>query len=1517
MATVRIQVRRGTAADWASIHPTLAAGEVGFESDTRKMKVGDGTSNWNQLDYIASDAPAISEIAEDAIYGALTLGSGLSKSYDDALNKITLNNTGVLSFNTRTGAVTLSGTDITDALGYTPADAADLSSLSGQTASDITDAITTAELYADGLIAALTKSSVGLGNVNNTSDANKPISTNTQTALDAKAPLASPALTGTPTAPTATAGTNTTQVATTAFVGTAVANLVGTASSTLDTLGEIATALGNDANLSTTLTSAIGLKAPIDSPTFTGTVSLPANTITNTMMADDSVDTAEIKDSAVTSAKIANGTIVNADINASAAIALSKLATDPLARANHTGTQAASTISDFTEAAQDAVGGMLGTGLTYNDAANTITVDTTNIQLRVTGVSDTEIGYLDGVTSSVQTQLDNKSTASKTETLTNKTLTSPVINTPTGITKSDVGLANVDNTSDVNKPISTNTQTALNLKAPIDSPTFTGTVTLPTGTVSSTMILNGTIVAEDLADGAITSSKILDGTIVNADINASAEIAKTKIAGTAVTQADTGTVTSSMILDGTIVNNDISSSAAITDSKLATISTSGKVSNSATTATDANTASAIVARDASGNFTANLITINETPTANGHAVSKAYVDNVAAGMNWHEAVQAASVQSTGMIYNNGTSGVGATLTSDTNRVLTSIDGFIVSLHDRILIKDQTDAKQNGIYTITSMGSSSTPFVLTRASDSNNSTPDQVKQGDAVYVVNGSENGNQAFVETGTGTGDNNAINIGTDLIIWTQFTGAASLVAGNGLTRTGNSVDVVSSTLTVAANSVDLSTVSRSNTTGAATNNLISAITTDSYGRVTAVASSPINVATSSQQGVATFNTTSFTVTSGDVTIKSAGVSNTQLVNSSITIGSTPVSLGSSATTVAGLTLTSPTISQINNTGVLTLPISTDTLVGRATTDTLSNKTISGSTNTLSSIPNSALTNSSISVNGNSISLGGSVSGLATNASPTFTGTVTLPLTTAGYVTTTSGGVISSVATIPNVGLTNSSVTVGTTAIALGASSTTLAGLTSVTSTGFTGALTGNVAGNASTATALATPRNINGVAFDGSAAITVKASTTNALTIGTGLSGSSFDGSGAVTIAIDSTVATLTGSQTLTNKTITSPSIGSATLTGTLTAGGGVGTNGQYLQSTATGVQWSTVPAGYNAPTIGSTSIASGATVTTISGLSLSNAATITTTGDVTIGGNLTVNGTTTTVNSTTLAVSDNNIEIAKVASPTDVTANGAGITIKGATDKTFNWYSSTSALTSSENMDLASGKTYKIAGNDVLTATRVLGKGFSTTAGDIALIDGSQTLTNKTISGASNTLTNISNTSLTNSSVTVNGTSISLGSSGTIKASTTNALTIGTGLSGTSFDGSGAVTVAIDSTVTTLTGSQTLTNKTLTAPIITVATSAQTASYTLVLTDANKIVEVNNASANNLTVPLNSSVAYPVGTTIDILQTGAGQTTIVATGGVTINGTPGLKLRAQWSSATLIKRATDTWVLIGDLSA
>jgi hypothetical protein len=211
-----------------------------------------------------------------------------------------------------------------------------------------------------GTVSGITKAMVDLGNVDNTSDANKPVSTATQTALDLKAPLASPALTGTPTAPTATAGTNTTQVATTAFVGTAVANLVDSAPALLDTLNELAAAIGDNPNYATDLAASVGLKANIDSPTFTGTVTLPANTITQTMMSDDSVGTNEIGGLAVTNAKIADLTITDAKISATAAIAQSKIAnltTDladkaPLASPALTGVPTAPTAAANTDTTQ-------------------------------------------------------------------------------------------------------------------------------------------------------------------------------------------------------------------------------------------------------------------------------------------------------------------------------------------------------------------------------------------------------------------------------------------------------------------------------------------------------------------------------------------------------------------------------------------------------------------------------------------------------------------------------------------------------------------------------------------------------------------------------------------------------------------------------------------------------------------------------------------------------------------------------------------------------------------------------------------------------------------------------------------------------------------------------------------------------------------------------------------------------------------------------------------------------------
>jgi hypothetical protein len=124
---------------------------------------------------------------------------------------------------------------------------------------------------------------------------------------------------------------------------------------------------------------------------------------------------------------------------------------------------------------------------------------------------------------------------------------------------------------------------------------------------------------------------------------------------------------------------------------------------------------------------------------------------------------------------------------------------------------------------------------------------------------------------------------------------------------------------------------------------------------------------------------------------------------------------------------------------------------------------------------------------------------------------------------------------------------------------------------------------------------------------------------------------------------------------------------------------------------------------------------------------------------------------------------------------------------------------------------------------------------------------------------------------------------------------------------DGSPGVTMYIKETGSGNTGWQAV------STAIQVNTQTGTA-YTLVLSDAGKVVEMNNAAANVLTVPNNSAVPYPIGTIIEPCQYGAGQTTIAEAAGVVINAPNGKKLVARYSSASLRKRATNEWMLIGD---
>lgn len=306
-------------------------------------------------------------------------------------------------------------------------------------------------------------------------------------------------------------------------------------------------------------------------------------------------------------------------------------------------------------------------------------------------------------------------------------------------------------------------------------------------------------------------------------------------------------------------------------------------------------------------------------------------------------------------------------------------------------------------------------------------------------------------------------------------------------------------------------------------------------------------------------------------------------------------------------------------------------------------------TDKLSHVPGILTNNAAVIVDGS-----GRVNSFTANTLTLLAVSANGSVGTAGQLLTSNGSTVywSAITGTTNIGQTSNSSTISITSstgsgTTLAAANSTTAGLLSAdaqTIAGvktFSSAISGSITGNAGTATTLQTARNINGVSFNGSADVTITAVNPNALTIGTGLSGTSYNGSSAVTIAIDSTVATLTGLQTLTNKTLTDPVI------------------------------------------TGNTSVS----------------------GNMIVSGNLTINGTTTTLNSTTLTVDDINIELGSVASPTDITAEGGGITLKGATDKTIAW-SAANGWTSSENFNLVTSKTYKINGVDVLSSTS-LGSG------------------------------------------------------------------------------------------------------------------------------------------------------------------------------------------------------------------
>jgi hypothetical protein len=412
--------------------------------------------------------------------------------------------------------------------------------------------------------------------------------------------------------------------------------------------------------------------------------------------------------------------------------------------------------------------------------------------------------------------------------------------------------------------------------------TMTASSTVPTtdlsGTVSNAQLANSAVTVNGTsislgASGTITAANpnaLTFGTGFTAGSYTGASATTINLANTAVTAASYGaaskTLTATVNAQGqltamaetpiAIANTQVSGLGTMSTQNASAVAVTGGTINGTTIG--ATTAAA-------GTFTSVAMTsgtITSAPTNDTDIVNKLYADSIASGINFHQPCNYATTADLGTVtYNNGSSGVGATLTKTAPFATLSIDGGSPTVGQRILVKNQTNGAYNGVYTVTNVGSGVAGWILTRATDYDTSGAgsNEIDQGDYLLVLAGTANGNTSWVQQ-TGL----PITVGTTALVFVQFAAPITYSAGTGLTLAGTTFSITNTGVTAGSYGIAAS---------------VPTLAINAQGQVTSASNTPIAIAASQ-------------VTSGTF-------SNAFLTNSSVTVNGTAISLGASGTITA------------------------------------------------------------------------------------------------------------------------------------------------------------------------------------------------------------------------------------------------------------------------------------------------------------------------------------------------------------------------------------------------------------------------------------------------------------------------------------------------------------------------------------------------------------------------------------------------------------------------------------------